>query len=52
MRSCYEDESLNISKDEFTTPEDLSIEVDCELKNEEGEIIPQENTSITPDIDF
>ena len=41
MRSCYEDESLNISKDEFTTPEDLSIEVDCELKNEEGEIIPQ-----------
>ena len=52
MRSCYEDESLNISKDEFTTPEDLSIEVDCELKNEEGEIIPQVNTSITPDIDF
>ena len=52
MRSCYEDESLNISKDEFTTPEDLSIEVDCELKNEEGEIIPQVNTPITPDIDF
>ena len=52
MRSCYEDESLNISKDEFTTPEDLSIQVDCELKNEEGEIIPQVNTSITPDIDF
>ena len=52
MRSCYEVESLNISKDEFIIPEDLSIEVDCESKNKEGDIIPQVNTTITPDIDF
>ena len=52
MRSCYEVESLNISKDEFIIPEDLSIEVDCEPKNKEGDIIPQVNTTITPDIDF
>ena len=52
MRSCYEVESLNISKDEFIIPEDLSIEVDCEPKNKEGDIILQVNTTITPDIDF
>ena len=52
MRSCYEVESLNISKDEFIIPEDLSIEVDCEPKNKEGDITPQVNTTITPDIDF
>ena len=52
MRSCYEVEGLNISKDEFVAPEELSIEVDCEPKNEDGEIIPQANTTTTPDIDF
>jgi len=52
MRSCYEVESLNISKDEFIIPEDLSIEVDCDPKNKEGDIIPRVNTTITPDIDF
>ena len=52
MRSCYEIEGLNISRDEFIAPEDLSIQVDCEPKNEDGEIIPQLNTTITPDIDF
>ena len=52
MRSCYEVEGLNISKDEFIAPEDLSIEVDCEPKNEEGKIILEGNTTITPDIDF
>ena len=52
MRSCYEIEDLNISKEDFIIPEDLSIEVDCEPKNEEGEIIPQVKTTITPDIDF
>jgi penicillin-binding protein 1A len=29
MRSCYEDEDLKISKEEFKKPEELSIEVDC-----------------------
>lgn len=29
MKSCYADESLNISKAEFEEPENLSINVDC-----------------------
>jgi len=36
MRSCYEDEDLEISKDNFERPEDLSIEVDCSKYNPEG----------------
>jgi penicillin-binding protein 1A len=52
MRSCYENEELNISKEEFEEPEELSIEVDCvkylednkeRLKNEQGD---------EPEIDF
>ncbi|MHA7055617.1 penicillin-binding protein 1A [Aquimarina sp. M1] len=30
MRKCYADKALNISKDAFKTPENLTIEVDCE----------------------
>tara|TARA_B110000902_G_scaffold223071_1_gene259650 strand:- start:12747 stop:15086 length:2340 start_codon:yes stop_codon:yes gene_type:complete len=52
MRSCYELEDLNISKEEFLAPEELTIEVDCETTNEEGEVIPKDNTTITPDFDF
>jgi penicillin-binding protein 1A len=29
MRSCYEDEDLKISKEDFIKPKNLSIEVDC-----------------------
>jgi len=29
MKSCYADEALNISKEEFEAPENLSINVDC-----------------------
>jgi len=52
MRSCYELEDLNISKEEFLAPEELTIEVDCESINEEGDIIPNDNTTITLDFDF
>ena len=47
MRSCYEVEGLNISKDEFVAPEELSIEVDCEPKWNS-----YLKTTTTPDIDF
>ena len=47
MRSCYEVEDLNISKDEFIAPEELSIEVDCEPKWNS-----YLKTTTTPDIDF
>jgi penicillin-binding protein 1A len=30
MKSCYADETLDVSKGEFERPENLSIEVDCE----------------------
>lgn len=33
MSSCYADKDLNISKEEFEKPEELSIEVDCDLYN-------------------
>ncbi len=37
MRKCYEDEALNVSTEEFTKPEDLSIETDCSKWKEENE---------------
>lgn len=30
MRSCYEDETLNVSKDNFEAPKELTIEVNCQ----------------------
>ena len=33
MKSCYQDESLNVSQEEFEEPQDLSIEVDCSKYN-------------------
>lgn len=32
MKKCYEDKNLNVSKEEFTAPEELSIRVDCNKK--------------------
>ena len=29
MRSCYEDETLNVSQEDFIAPEELTIQVDC-----------------------
>tara|TARA_B110000003_G_scaffold73662_1_gene75106 strand:+ start:5142 stop:7169 length:2028 start_codon:yes stop_codon:yes gene_type:complete len=52
MRSCYEVEDLNISKDEFIAPKDLSIEVDCKSKNKDGKIRFQDNSFNVPEIDF
>jgi penicillin-binding protein 1A len=52
MRSCYGLEELGISTEDFVAPENLSILVDCESTNEDGDIIPNDNTTITPDFDF
>lgn len=35
MKSCYEDEELNISKEEFEVPANLSYNLDCSKKPEE-----------------
>ena len=51
MRSCYEDESLKVSKEDFEKPTNLSIEVDCDKyrKDNKEEI---EGNIDTPEIDF
>lgn len=49
MRSCYEDEDLEISKGEFERPEDLSIEVDCSNYNPEDETEGDEEQEGLPD---
>ncbi len=46
MRKCYADKTLNISKEDFEEPENLSINIKCEEKAEEGENeIPDEDTN-------
>ncbi|WP_310991595.1 penicillin-binding protein 1A [Aequorivita marina] len=45
MKSCYADETLNVSTGNFERPENLSIETDCEKwreKNKDVEEIPDE----------
>ncbi len=53
MKSCYDDETLNISKDEFERPPNLSIEVDCAKFNEEAKNNLLDEVEEVPDeIDF
>ncbi|MFD0931810.1 penicillin-binding protein 1A [Psychroflexus salinarum] len=37
MKDVYADESLNVSKEEFEKPDDLSIQIDCDESSEEEE---------------
>lgn len=48
MRKCYQDETLDVSKNNFKKPEKISIETDC-AKFREGE---EGNTGIIPDDEF
>ena len=51
MRSCYEDETLKVSKEDFEEPLNLSIEVDCvKYRKDNKEEI--EGNIDTPEIDF
>jgi len=51
MKSCYADQTLNISKGEFEPPENITIEVDCikynEIRNKTKNILDD-----IPEIDF
>jgi penicillin-binding protein 1A len=47
MKKCYEDKALNISKEDFEKPENLSINIDCRGKSEEDK-----NTNTGGDTDF
>ena len=50
MKSCYADETLNISKGEFEKPENLSVSVNCEEVGDET--IDLLNDDEDPEIDF
>ena len=51
MNSCYADEALNISKEEFAPPENLSINVDC--SNHTSTTTEDDTDDDTPeDLDF
>ncbi|WP_412987569.1 penicillin-binding protein 1A [Pontimicrobium sp. IMCC45349] len=52
MRSCYENEELNISKEEFEVPEELSIEVDCTKYLEDNKKGLENDQGDEPEIDF
>jgi penicillin-binding protein 1A len=45
MNKCYEDEELQVSKEDFDEPEILSIELDC------SKVLPVESESDANDID-
>ena len=47
MRSCYEDEELKVSKDNFKKPKESTIEVDCENykpQQDSNSNLPDEDT--------
>lgn len=51
MKACYADEDLNISKDSFEKPKELSIEVDCSIFEQDSqEMLPDEE--IPDELDF
>lgn len=51
MKSCYADEDLNISTDEFVEPENLSIRVNCS-KTDEDNIGENQTEELPDDLEF
>lgn len=51
MKACYADETLNVSTDEFEEPSRLSINLDCEAKDE-GDLGGDPNTTDDVNVDF
>jgi penicillin-binding protein 1A len=52
MKSCYADETLKVSKEEFERPENLSIAVDCDKYNEEYKNAKKNPLDDVDEIDF
>ena len=50
MKDCYNDERLAISKEEFTIPPDLTIEVDCEKWK--AQTVPKDIDQVPDEFDF
>lgn len=44
MKKCYADESLNISMEEFEKPEQLTIDINCNKKEEDVQTLPVDDT--------
>jgi penicillin-binding protein 1A len=51
MKNCYNDETLNVSKEDFEKPEELSIEIDCGKHPEDDSKI-KNTPDDDPEIDF
>ncbi|MFY0712060.1 transglycosylase domain-containing protein [Seonamhaeicola sp. NFXS20] len=52
MKSCYADESLNISKEDFEEPKDLSIVVDCSKMSKDNPIDDNLDDDIPEELEF
>ncbi len=52
MKNCYNDETLNVSKEEFEKPDNLSIELDCEKHQEQLTGNKKGKPDDDPEIDF
>ncbi|WP_435135462.1 penicillin-binding protein 1A [Formosa sp. A9] len=53
MKSCYADKDLNISKEEFIAPEELTIRVDCSGEDTEAQADEETPIQDVPDdLDF
>lgn len=52
MKSCYEDETLNVSQEPFEKPEQLSIIIDCEKHRDSLKLTKKRLLDDDPEIDF
>ena len=52
MKSCYEDENLNVSQEPFEKPEQLSIIIDCEKHRDSLKLLQKGRIDDDPEIDF
>ncbi|WP_396602683.1 transglycosylase domain-containing protein [Algibacter sp. R77976] len=52
MKNCYADDELNISKEEFEAPENLSINVDCSKHTSTTETEEDTEEDTPDDLDF
>jgi len=52
MKSCYNDESLEVSKEPFEEPENLSIELDCDIFEDDLKKKLKDAEDDDPEIDF
>ena len=51
MKACYADETLDVSTSNFEKPSNLTINIDCEAKDE-GDLVGDDNPEDNVDFDF